>query len=150
MNCPFCNYSETKVVDSRETNERKITRRRRECLKCGLRFSTYEEIELLNLTVIKKDGSRVEYDKNKIEFGIRKALEKRPINDEKFSKLMGDIEYAIRSLEKPEVSTREIGKIILKKLKDLDEVAYVRFASVYKSFGSIESFKKELDMLGNE
>lgn len=150
MNCPFCNHSETKVVDSRETNDGKITRRRRECLKCGLRFSTYEEVELLNLTVIKKDGSRVEYDKTKIESGIRKALEKRPINDEKFSKLMGEIEYAIRSLEKPEVSTREIGKIILKKLKGLDEVAYVRFASVYKSFGSIESFKKELDMLENE
>ena len=150
MNCPFCNNSETKVVDSRETNEGKITRRRRECLKCNLRFSTYEEVELLNLTVLKKDGARVEYDKNKIEFGIRKALEKRPINDEKFSKLMGDIEYEIRSLEKPEVTTREIGKIILKKLKDLDEVAYVRFASVYKSFGSIESFKKELDMLESE
>ena len=150
MNCPFCNHSETKVVDSRETNDGKITRRRRECLKCELRFSTYEEVELLNLTVIKKDGSRVEYDKTKIESGIRKALEKRPINDEKFSKLMGEIEYAIRSLEKPEVSTREIGKIILKKLKGLDEVAYVRFASVYKSFGSIESFKKDLDMLENE
>ena len=150
MNCPFCNHSETKVVDSRETNDGKITRRRRECLKCELRFSTYEEVELLNLTVIKKDGSRVEYDKTKIESGIRKALEKRPINDEKFSKLMGEIEYAIRSLEKPEVSTREIGKIILKKLKGLDEVAYVRFASVYKSIGSIESFKKDLDMLENE
>jgi len=119
-------------------------------LKCNLRFSTYEEVELLNLTVLKKDGARVEYDKSKIEFGIRKALEKRPINDEKFSKLMGDIEYEIRSLEKLEVSTREIGKIILKKLKDLDEVAYVRFASVYKSFGSIESFKKELDMLDKD
>ena len=150
MNCPFCNHSETKVVDSRETNDGKITRRRRECLKCELRFSTYEEVELLNLTVIKKDGSRVEYDKTKIESGIRKALEKRPINDEKFSKLMGEIEYAIRGMEKPEVSTKEIGKIILKKLKELDEVAYVRFASVYKSFGSIESFKKELDMLENE
>ena len=150
MNCPFCNNSETKVVDSRETNDGKITRRRRECLKCELRFSTYEEVELLNLTVIKKDGSRVEYDKTKIESGIRKALEKRPINDEKFSKLMGEIEYAIRGMEKPEVSTKEIGKIILKKLKELDEVAYVRFASVYKSFGSIESFKKELDMLENE
>lgn len=150
MNCPFCNNSETKVVDSRETNEGKITRRRRECLKCNSRFSTYEEVELLNLTVLKKDGSRAEYDKNKIAFGIKKALEKRPVSDEKFSKLIGDIEYEIRSLEKPEISTKEIGKIILKKLKDFDEVAYVRFASVYKSFGSIESFKKELDMLENE
>jgi transcriptional repressor NrdR len=150
MNCPFCNNTETKVVDSRETNEGKITRRRRECLKCAVRFSTYEEIELLRLVVIKKDGSKTEYDKNKIETGIRKALEKRPISEEKVSKLMGDIEYEISALEKAEVSTREIGRIVLKKLKELDEVAYVRFASVYKSFGSIESFKKELDLLDKE
>ena len=150
MNCPFCNNTDTKVVDSRETNEGKITRRRRECPKCEARFSTYEEVELLRLTVAKKDGSKTEYDKSKIETGIRKALEKRPISEEKISKLMGDIEYEIRALEKPEVTTREIGKIVLKKLKELDEVAYVRFASVYKSFASIESFKKELDMLENE
>lgn len=147
MNCPFCNNTETKVVDSRETNDGKITRRRRECLKCNARFSTYEEVELLRLIVIKKDGSKVEYDKSKIETGIRKALEKRPIGEEKIAKLMGDVEYDIRALEKPEVSTKEIGKIVLKKLRELDEVAYVRFASVYKSFGSVESFKKELDML---
>jgi transcriptional repressor NrdR len=150
MNCPFCNNPETKVVDSRETNEGKITRRRRECLKCEARFSTYEEVELLRLVVIKKDGSKTEYDKNKIETGIRKALEKRPISEEKIAKLMGDIEYEISALEKAEVATREIGKIVLEKLKELDEVAYVRFASVYKSFGSVESFKKELDMLGKE
>lgn len=150
MNCPFCNNSETKVVDSRETNEGKITRRRRECLKCEARFSTYEEVEILRLTVIKKDGSRVEYDKTKIETGIRKALEKRPLSKEKIAKTLGDIEYEISSLEKPEITTREIGKIVLKKLRELDEVAYVRFASVYKSFGSIESFKKELDFLDKE
>lgn len=145
MNCPFCNNSETKVVDSRDTSDGKITRRRRECMKCNVRFSTYEEIELLRLAVVKKDGSKVDYDKNKIEAGIRKALEKRPITQEKFAKLMGDIEYDIRAVEKPEITTREIGKLVLKKLRELDEVAYVRFASVYKSFGSIESFKKELD-----
>ncbi len=150
MLCPFCNHKETKVVDSRETNEGKITRRRRECLKCQARFSTYEEVELLHLTVIKKNGEKKEYDKNKIEDGIRRALVKRPVGEEKIAKLMGDIEYAIRALEKSEVTTREIGKIVLKKLKELDEVAYVRFASVYKSFASIESFKKELDRLENE
>ena len=150
MNCPFCNNTDTKVVDSRETNEGKITRRRRECPKCEARFSTYEEVELLRLTVAKKSGEKEEYDKSKIERGIRKALEKRPITEEKVAKLMGDIEYEIRALEKPEVASKEIGKIVLKKMKDLDEVAYVRFASVYKSFGSIESFKKELDMLENE
>lgn len=150
MNCPFCNNTETKVVDSRETNEGKITRRRRECEKCNTRFSTYEEVELLRLSVVKKNGEKVDYDKNKIETGIRRALVKRPISEEKIAKLLGDIEYGIRALEKAEVTTREIGKIVLKKLKELDEVAYVRFASVYKSFGSIESFKKELDMLDNQ
>lgn len=147
MNCPFCNHTETKVVDSRETNEGKITRRRRECEKCASRFSTYEEVELLRLTVVKKNGEKTDYDKHKIETGVRRALVKRPVSEERIAKLLGDIEYEIRTLEKPEVTTREIGKIVLKKLKELDEVAYVRFASVYKSFGSIESFKKELDML---
>lgn len=150
MNCPFCNHTETKVVDSRETNEGKITRRRRECLKCNARFSTYEEVELLRLTVVKKSGEKEDYDKAKIETGVRRALVKRPVSQERVAKLLGDIEYGIQSLEKPEVTTREIGKIVLKKLKELDEVAYVRFASVYKSFGSIESFKKELDMLDKE
>lgn len=132
-------------MDSRDTADGKITRRRRECTKCNARFSTYEEVELLRLVVVKKNGSKVDYDKNKIEAGIRKALEKRPISQERLAKLMGDIEYDIRSVEKPEISTREIGRLVLKKLRELDEVAYVRFASVYKSFGSIESFKKELD-----
>lgn len=145
MICPFCSHNETKVVDSRDTNEGKITRRRRECLKCSARFSTYEEVELLRLTVVKKDGSKTDYDKTKIENGIKKALEKRPVSQEKFAKLMGDIEYCLHSLEKPEITTREIGRLVLAKLRQLDEVAYVRFASVYKSFGSIESFKRELD-----
>lgn len=145
MNCPFCSSSDTKVVDSRDTNEGKITRRRRECAKCAMRFSTYEEVELLNVTVVKKDGTRAEYDKRKVEAGIRKALEKRPIPEDRIAKLLGEIEYDIRSREKSDVTSREIGKIILKKLRPFDEVAYVRFASVYKSFGSVESFKKELD-----
>jgi len=145
MLCPFCNSPETKVVDSRDTNDGKITRRRRECLKCSSRFSTYEEVELLRLMIMKKNGVKEDYDKMKIEAGIRKALEKRPVAKERIAKLMGDIEFSLHSLEKPEITTREIGKLVLKKLKELDEVAYVRFASVYKSFGSIESFKKELD-----
>ena len=145
MNCPFCNHKDTKVVDSRDTNDGKITRRRRECAKCNVRFSTYEEVELLRLMVVKKDGRKVDFDKTKIEAGIIKALEKRPIKGERLAKLIGDIEYEIQSKDLPEISTRDIGKIVLKKLRELDEVAYVRFASVYKSFGSIESFKKELD-----
>lgn len=147
MQCPFCGFKETKVIDSRDTNDDKMTRRRRECLKCESRFSTYEEVELLRLSVIKRDGNKEDYDKHKIERGIRRALEKRPATNEKIAKLMGDIEYEIQSMEKEEVSSREIGKIVLEKLKIFDEVAYVRFASVYKSFGSIESFKKELDSL---
>ena len=150
MNCPLCNNTETKVVDSRETNEGKITRRRRECLKCQSRFSTYEEVEILRLSVIKRSGARAEYEKLKIETGIRKALEKRPISEDNLQKFIGDVEYAIRSREKPEITSREIGKIILKKLRTFDEVAYVRFASVYKSFSSIESFKRELDTFDKE
>lgn len=145
MLCPFCSHNETKVIDSRDTNDGKITRRRRECEKCQSRFSTYEEVELLRLCVVKKNGKKEEYDKHKLEHSIRKALAKRPITDEKVAKLMGDIELSIQALEKSEVTTKEIGKIVLAKLRELDEVAYVRFASVYKSFGSIESFKKELD-----
>src|SRR3990172_70662 len=127
MNCPFCNYTETKVVDSRETSEGKITRRRRECEKCETRFSTYEEVEILRLPVIKKDGRKEDYNREKIEAGVKRALVKRPVSEEKVAKLMGDIEYEISSLEKPEITTREIGKIVLKKLRELDEVAYVRF-----------------------
>jgi transcriptional repressor NrdR len=147
VNCPFCNNTDTKVVDSRETNEGKITRRRRECEKCKSRFSTYEEVELLRLSVVKKNGEKEDYDKSKIENGVRRALVKRPVSEEKVAKLMGDIEYEIHAMEKAEVATREIGKIVLVKLRALDEVAYVRFASVYKSFGSIESFQKELDKI---
>lgn len=145
MNCPFCNNTDTKVIDSRDASDGKITRRRRECPKCEGRFSTYEEVELLRLMVVKKDGRKVDFDKGKIETGIRKALEKRPIKEERVTKLLGDIEYEIQSRDLAEIATREIGKIVLAKLRELDEVAYVRFASVYKSFGSIDSFKKELD-----
>jgi transcriptional repressor NrdR len=150
MNCPFCGHSETKVIDSRDTNDEKATRRRRECEKCASRFSTYEEVELLSLSVIKKDGRKEEYDKNKVEAGIRKALEKRPISEEKIEKLIGDIEYEIQSRESCEITSKEIGKIILEKLKEIDDVAYLRFASVYKSFGSAESFKKEAEKISQE
>ena len=147
MNCPFCNNTDTRVVDSRETNEGKITRRRRECPKCEARFSTYEEVELLRLSVVKKDGRKEDYDKRKIERGIKKALEKRPISREKIAKIIGDIEYEIQSKEANEITSKEIGKIVLEKLKETDDVAYLRFASVYKSFGSAESFKKEADKI---
>jgi transcriptional repressor NrdR len=150
MLCPFCGHSETKVIDSRDTNDGKAIRRRRECEKCKVRFSTYEDVEILRLTVIKKDGRKEEYDRGKIESGIRKALEKRPVDSEQIEKIMGDIEYEIRSKEACEVTSKDIGKIVLDKLKDVDDVAYMRFASVYKSFKNIGSFKKEAEKLSAE
>jgi transcriptional repressor NrdR len=147
MICPYCGYSETKVVDSRDTNDGKAIRRRRECEKCQARFSTYEEIEIMRLTVIKRDGTKQEYDRKKIEIGLRKALEKRPVSDEKISKAIGDIEYEIQAKEGSEIHSKEIGKMILEKLKEMDDVAYLRFASVYKSFKSAESFRKEMEKM---
>lgn len=150
MNCPFCGHGDTKVVDSRDTNDRKAIRRRRECEKCEARFSTYEEIEILRLTVLKRDGTRQEYNPDKIKQGLQRAFEKRPGREEKCEKLFSEIEYAIHSRDSKEIESRDIGKIILFKLKEVDEVAYMRFASVYKSFGSMNSFIKELEKLKNK
>ena len=150
MICPYCTNSETKVVDSRDTNDGKAIRRRRECEKCQARFSTYEEIEIMRLTVIKRDGSRQEYDRRKIEIGLRKSLEKRPVSEEKVNKAIGDIEYEIQAREGSEISSKEIGKMILEKLKEIDDVAYLRFASVYKSFKSADSFRKEMEKMESD
>ena len=155
MICPFCGHSETKVIDSRDTQDGKAIRRRRECEKCKARFSTYEEMEIMKLTVVKKDGRRVDYNRSKIEAGIRKAIEKRPVTDEQVEKMMNEIEYKINShescaRENCEITSKEIGKIVLEKLKEIDDVAYMRFASVYKSFKSAESFKKEAEKLTAE
>ena len=147
MVCPFCGHSDTRVVDSRDTNDGKAIRRRRECEKCQARFSTYEEMEIMRLTVIKRSGARQEYDRGKIEVGIRKALEKRPLSEEKINKVIGDIEYEIQARESNEITSKEIGKIILEKLKETDDVGYLRFASVYKSFKSADSFRKEMDKM---
>jgi transcriptional repressor NrdR len=147
MICPFCNNKETKVIDSRDTNDGRAIRRRRECEKCNARFSTYEEVEIMRLTVVKRNGEKREYDQGKIRTGIAKAIEKRSISEEKLEKILGDIEYEIHSKEKNEITSKEIGKIILKKLKEVDEVAYLRFASVYKSFRNANSFKKEMEKL---
>jgi len=147
MICPFCGHNETRVIDSRDTNDGKATRRRRECEKCNVRFSTYEEIEIMRLTVIKRDGGKEEYDQEKIKEGIDKALEKRPVSEEKIEKLLGCVEYAIHTKESNKITSREIGKIVLDELKKVDDVAYLRFASVYKSFGSVNSFKKEMKKL---
>lgn len=147
MICPFCGHSDTRVVDSRDTNDGKAIRRRRECEKCQARFSTYEEMEIMRLTVIKRSGNKQEYDRSKIETGIRKALEKRPVSEERISKVIGDIEYEIQARESNEITSKEIGKFILEKLKETDDVAYLRFASVYKSFKSADSFRKEMEKM---
>lgn len=147
MICPFCAHGETKVVDSRDTNDGKAIRRRRECEKCQARFSTYEEMEIMKLTVIKRNGGKQDYDRMKIEIGIRKALEKRPVSEEKIGKMVGDIEYEIQSKESNEITSKDIGKIILEKLKEIDDVGYLRFASVYKSFKSTDSFRKEMEKM---
>jgi len=147
MVCPFCNHQSTRVVDSRETQEGRAIRRRRECEKCAARFSTYEEVEIFRLLVIKKDGHKEEYDKTKIEKGLRRAFEKRPFAEERIEKIMREIEYVFHEKQVAEIHSREIGSLIMGKLKEIDEVAYIRFASVYKSFGSAQSFLKALQKL---
>jgi transcriptional repressor NrdR len=147
MLCPFCSHSETKVIDSRESSDGKVIRRRRECLKCQKRFSTYEQLELLNFVVVKKDGHKEDYKRAKLENGIRKALEKRPVENKKIEEAVDEIEYKLHLKKDCEIQSREIGKLVLEKLKELDDVAYLRFASVYKGFGSAESFVKEAEKL---
>lgn len=122
-------------------------RRRRECVSCSFRFSTYEEMEILDLTVVKRDGVKELYSRDKMEKGIRKAFEKRPITEENFKKLISQIEQEIQKTANPEISSSQIGEIVMKKIKKVDKVAYVRFASVYKCFEDIEEFRAELQKL---
>jgi len=140
MKCPYC-YSNTKVLDKRESKD--ATRRRRECLKCKRRFTTYERQET-HILVIKKDKRREPYNREKIKNGILKACEKRPVSQEKIYKSVSEIEDKIKSLGKTEVESKVMGEMVMKKLKSLDEVAYVRFASVYKDFKDVSEFKKAL------
>jgi transcriptional repressor NrdR len=147
MVCPFCSHVETKVIDSRESSDGKVIRRRRECLKCRKRFSTYEQLELLNFVVVKKDGRKEDYKREKLEAGLKKALEKRPVDEKKIDEMVDEIEYKLHQKGNCEISSKEIGGLVLERLKAADDVAYLRFASVYKSFGSAESFKKEAEKL---
>jgi len=148
MKCPFCNFSETKVIDSRDTNDNKMIRRRRECEKCQARFSTYEQIEVLNRIVVKRNGEREAYSREKMAEGIKRATNKR-IRGENLNRLIDEIESEINCEGKAEITSKKIGEVILKKLKDWDEVAYLRFASVFKSFGSGERFVKEFENLND-
>ncbi len=149
MECPYCHHIETKVTDSRETGTLSI-RRRRECLKCNKRFTTYEYIELTPIHVKKKDGRLEKFDRNKIKKGIMKALEKRPIDSEKIEEIVVSIEEKIRRTGKEEIESKIIGEYVMNILKEVDHVAYIRFASVYRSFTDVSSFEKELKTLTEE
>lgn len=147
MFCAVCSHKDTKVVDSRIATDGASIRRRRECEKCGFRFSTLEEIELLDLTVIKRDGRRESYSREKLERGLRKSLEKRPFTEQQFQKLSHKIERDIQKKRRGELTSQEIGEIVMKHLKNFDKVAYIRFASVYRSFEDVKSFESELRKL---
>jgi len=149
MKCPYCGNPESKVVDSRPTDEGESIRRRRECLSCQRRFTTYEIIEILPIIVIKKDGSRQAFDKQKILNGLLRASEKRPISLSDLTKVVDNIELKLQNELRREVTTSEIGQLVMDELKNLDEVAYVRFASVYREFKDINSFMSELTNLLN-
>lgn len=147
MKCPFCGHPDNKVIDKRDSDTESVTRRRRECLKCSQRFTTYERLETTQIMVIKKDGARAAFDRAKIVAGIISACYKRPVTKEQIDAVVAEIEAEIRASEEAEIATKKIGNIVLKKLKKLDQIAYIRFASVYKDFKDLEEFNKELEKL---
>ena len=147
MKCPYCGYSESKVIDSRPADETSSIRRRRECLSCGKRFTTYETVERLPLMVIKKDGSRQSFDKEKVLRGMLRACEKRPVPVDTLMRLADEIEQEVQNSLEREISSRKIGELVMDRLKGVDEVAYVRFASVYRQFKDINTFMTELNKL---
>lgn len=147
MKCPFCGHIEDKVIDSRSSNEDRSVRRRRECIKCKKRFTTYEYIEEVPLMVIKKDGRRESFDRNKIISGILKACEKRPVSMEKVEAVVDKVEKELQKSFDKEVKAQAVGELVMEHLHKLDEVAYVRFASVYRQFKDINHFMKELKEL---
>lgn len=144
MKCPFCNHENTRVIDSRPADENNSIRRRRVCDECSKRFTTYEKIETIPLIVIKKDDNRETYDRSKIEAGILRACHKRPVSADSINELVDTVETEIFNREEKEIESRDIGEMVMNKLKDLDVVAYVRFASVYREFKDINTFMDEL------
>ncbi|HRS06852.1 MAG TPA: transcriptional regulator NrdR [Candidatus Ratteibacteria bacterium] len=150
MKCPYCGFLEDKVIDSRESEDGLQVRRRRECLRCEKRYTTYEEIEKKPLIVVKKDGRRENFVKEKVFNGIKKACEKLPISTEKISFIVDEIEQELRQRFEKEVASKEIGRLIIEKLRKIDEVAYVRFASVYRQFKDISEFEKEIEEMRGE
>ncbi|HOK43027.1 MAG TPA: transcriptional regulator NrdR [Thermoclostridium caenicola] len=147
MKCPYCSCQEDKVIDSRPTDEGATIRRRRECLNCHKRFTTYEKVENLPIMVIKKDGSREPYDRDKVRKGILRATEKRSVSADAIERMLDSIEYQISNSLEREVTSAFIGELVMEKLRALDEVAYVRFASVYRQFKDINTFMDELSKL---
>lgn len=150
MRCYYCGNLESKVVDSRSAEDGTAIRRRRECLKCGKRFTTYEKIESIPIVVIKRDKSRQQYDREKLQRGIMNACASRPVSVDTVDKILDDIEAALHNSLEREVSTKKIGEMVMERLHDVDEVSYVRFASVYKKFKDIDSFRKELEELSKQ
>lgn len=147
MKCPYCNELDTKVIDSRPAEDNSSIRRRRQCERCGKRFTTYEKLETMPLMVIKKDNTREAYDRSKIEAGIVHSCHKRPVSPQQIGSMIDEIENQIFNMEEREVPTSAIGELVMEKLKHVDEVAYVRFASVYRQFRDINSFMEELNKI---
>lgn len=148
MRCPYCQYSETRVIDSRDISG--AVRRRRECLRCGLRFTTYERVENVSLTVVKRDGRREPYDRRKVLEGMRLACAKRPVSMEVLDRAVDDIEGQLFRLGEAEIPSRIIGELVMDKLREIDAVAYVRFASVYQSYKDLEEMREAIDRLTRE
>ena len=147
MRCPFCGHEDSKVIDSRPTDEGVAIRRRRECIKCAQRFTTYEKVESLPIVVIKKDKTREMFDREKLLAGLTRACEKRPVETSTLDRLVDKIESDLQNTLKREISTKEIGEKVMEGLKDIDEVAYVRFASVYRQFKDVNTFIAEVNKL---
>jgi transcriptional repressor NrdR len=144
MKCPYCGHPDTRVIDSRPAEDNNAIRRRRSCDECGKRFTTYEKVETIPLIVIKKDNNREQYDRSKIEAGVLRACYKRPVPTEKIQQAVNNIETKVFSLEEKEIPSSVVGELVMDELKDLDEVAYVRFASVYREFKDVNTFMDEL------
>jgi len=150
MKCPYCEYFESRVVDSRPTDEGQAIRRRRECISCSKRFTTYEKIEEIPIIIVKKDGNRQAYDRNKLLNGILKSCEKRPVSMSTIEQIADDIEKNLSNSLEKEITSVEVGEMVMNVLKNVDEVAYVRFASVYRQFKDVNSFMDELKKLLDE
>ena len=147
MKCPFCSTPDTKVIDSRPADDNASICRRRQCIKCNKRFTTYEKLETMPLMVIKKDNTREPYDRSKIESGIIRSCHKRPVSAQQVESIVNEIESTVFSMEDREIPTTVIGEMVMDKLKDLDEVAYVRFASVYREFKDVNTFMSEIERM---